>query len=438
MAKARDILGLNARNRLYLVYNTKRGRQVADSKLLTKKKLAKADLPTPKVLAVFKNVSDVNNFAWEDLPDNFVLKPASGYGGGGIIIIKKKAKWAGEWRLMDDSIIKTSDLRLRALDILAGQYSLHNLPDEAFIEERIKVSKLFRKYAFHGTPDVRVLVFNKVPVLAMLRLPTPESGGKANLHQGALAVGIDLATGITTYGAKTFGTRNCRFLKYIPWTKKKINGLKIPNWNQILTLAVRCQEAVPQLGFLGVDIVFDKEHGPVVLELNARPGLWIQIANRVPLKKRLERVEGLEVRDADHGVRIARALFAARFADRVMAAEGVKTLGIHEEVKIKAADGKRVPVMARVDTGAFRSSIDRDLAKKLGLLAKKNILWERRYAYRSAAGRQSRPVIGLTMWLAGRRIKTSASVANRAKMKTPLLVGRNDLAGFLVRGEKEK
>lgn len=434
MAKARHVLGLNARNRLYLIYNTRRGRQIADSKLLTKKKLAKADLPTPKVLAVFKTADDVHQFPWESLPDNFVLKPASGYGGVGIIIVKKKAKWAGEWRLMDDSIIRTSDLRLRALDILAGQYSLHNLPDEAFVEERIKVSKLFQKYAFHGTPDIRVLVFNKVPVLAMLRLPTPESGGKANLHQGALAVGVDLATGITTYGVKTSGTSSCQYIRHIPWTKKKINGLKIPNWNQILTLAVRCQEAIPSLGYLGVDIVFDKEHGPVILELNARPGLWIQSANQVRLKKRLERVEGLEVKDAEHGVRIAKALFAARFADRVMAEEGIKILNVEEEVKIRAADGKRIPVMARIDTGAFRSSIDRDLAKELGLLIPKNVLWKDRFRYRSVHGVRPRPVIGLTFWLAGRRIKSSASTANRSKMKHRILIGRNDLKGFLVRG----
>ncbi|PJC27930.1 alpha-L-glutamate ligase-like protein, partial [Candidatus Shapirobacteria bacterium CG_4_9_14_0_2_um_filter_39_11] len=312
MAKTSSILGLNARNRLFLSLNKKFGRRIADSKLLTKKILGKYGLPTPKLYAVFTNPGEVFDFPWETLPDNFVLKPSSGFGGEGIVIVKKKAKWAGEWYLMDGSIINIGELRLRSLDILAGQYSLHNLPDKAFVEERIKIAKIFRKYAFQGTPDVRVIVFNKVPVMAMLRLPTAQSKGKANLHQGAIGVGIDLATGITTYGVV-----NGQWIKYIPGTKIKVNGLKLPFWDNILTLAIKTQEVIPKLGYLGVDIVIDEDRGPMVLELNARPGLEIQNANLAPLKKRLERVEGLEVRDAEHGVKIAKTLFAERFADRV-------------------------------------------------------------------------------------------------------------------------
>jgi alpha-L-glutamate ligase-like protein len=430
MLKTDSILGMNARNRLYLVYNPKKGRRIADSKLLTKKRLQAVGIPTPQVLAVFKTAKDIFDFNWLTLPDNFVLKPCSGYGGQGVVVVKKKAKWAGEWRLMDDSVINVADLRLWALNILAGEYSLHNLPDFAFVEERIKIRKIFWRYAYQGTPDIRVIVFNKVPVLAMLRLPTPESQGKANLHQGAIGVGIDVATGITGFGI-------CRgkIIKEIPWTKRKINGLKIPFWNIILTLAVRCQEKIPELGFAGVDIVLDKDRGPMVLELNARPGLEIQNANLIPLKRRLERVEGLEVINAEHGMRIAKALFAGRYADRIMAQEGLKILKTSEEIKVISPGKKAFPVSARIDTGAFRSSIDKGLAKKLGLLKKTNILWREgeKYAYRSAQGRQSRPIIAFNFWLAGRKIKSSASVADRTKVKHLVLIGRNDLGGFLVR-----
>jgi len=173
----------------------------------------------------------------------------------------------------------------------------------------------------------------------------------------------------------------------------------------------------------------------VIVELNARPGLWAQEANQTPLRKRLERVEGLDVRDAEHGVKIARALFAARFADRVMAKEGLKILETNEIIKLKGLNGQRPSVLAKIDTGACRSSIDVNLAESLDLLVKDNVLWERKYVYKSAAGRQSRPVIGLTLWLGGRKIKTSASVANREKLKCPVLIGRNDLAGFLIKVE---
>lgn len=429
MLNASAILGMNARNRRYLGYNKRSGRKIADSKLLGKKRLTKFGLPVPQTLAVFKTPQDVYHFSWETLIDNFVLKPCSGYGGEGIIIVKKRAKWAGEWRLMDDSIVNIGDLRLRALDILAGQYSLHNLPDQAFVEERIKIRKIFRRYVFHGTPDIRVIVFNKVPVLAMLRLPTPESGGKANLHQGAIAVGIDLATGITTNGI-------CKgkILRYIPWTKRKINGLKMPEWNKILTLAVRCQEAVPTLGFIGVDIVLDKDRGPLILEMNARPGLEIQNANLVPLRRRLERVEGLEVRDADHGVRIAKALFAERFSDRVMAEEGIKTIGVWETIKILSAKKEKIEIQAKIDTGAWKSSIDKDLASKLGLLKKSNVLWTK--VYKGSLGAEKRRVINLSFYLAGRKIETIANVAKRKNLRSSLIIGRRDLEGFLIKPGK--
>ncbi|HUV42456.1 MAG TPA: sugar-transfer associated ATP-grasp domain-containing protein [Patescibacteria group bacterium] len=429
MAKTYYLLGKNARNQVYLRFNKKRGRKIADSKLLTKKILSRHNLPHPKLYAVFETIEDLNNFQWEKLPGNFVVKPSRGLGGDGILVIKKKGKWAGEWYLMGDEKIDISQIRQHILDIFAGRFSLHNLPDKAFVEERVKIHPIFKRYTYRGTPDIRIIVFNKVPVMAMLRLPTPESRGKANLHQGAIGVGIDLATGITTYGFY-----NGRRVKLIPGTKKKINGLKLPFWEETLILAVKIQEVVSQLGFFGVDIILDKEKGPMILELNARPGLDIQNANLAPLRGRLARVEGLTVDGAEKGVKIAQDLFAERFADKVLAKKGAKIINVLEEVKIKAANKKTVSVLAKIDTGALRSSIDKKLAEELGLLTPENTIFTR--YYQSALGkRKERKVISLTFYLKGRRIKTSASVTRRSHLKTPFLVGLRDLMGFLVRPE---
>jgi len=421
-----NVLGLNARNRLFLSSNKKEGRRIADSKLLTKRLLRKNHLPTPAILAIFRNPKDIMDFPWETLPENFVLKPSKGFGGQGVMMVKKKAKWAGEWYLMDNSLVRIEDLRFHALEILSGRFSLHNGSDVAFIEERIKIQKIFAKYVWHGAPDIRVIVFNKVPVAAMLRLPTRASRGKSNLHQGAIGVGVDLATGITTHGVL-----EGHFIKYIPETKRKINGLKVPNWSNILTLAVQTQEAVPALGYLGVDIVLDKNRGPMILELNARPGLEIQNANRAPLKKRLERIEGLEVKDAEHGVRIAKSIFAERFADRVMAEEGIKTIDVWETVKVLAGDRKKFEVKAKIDTGAWKTSIDKDLAENLGIMKTSNILWTK--IYKSSLGEEKRQVINLTFFLAGRKIETIANIATRKNLRTSLIIGRRDLEGFLIK-----
>lgn len=433
--KLSEILGLNARTALFSYETNPRfAKKIADSKLLTKKILKRGGIPVPEIYKKFKKAREVFEFDWERSPSAFALKPSRGLGGEGIIIVKKKLNTNGRinWMTTQKRIVTVEDLKLHTLDILEGAFSLDNEPDIAYIEEYVGRHKAFRKYSFRGTPDIRVVVYNKVPVMAMLRLPTKESGGRANLHQGAIAVGIDIATGITTH-AHLHNT----YIKFKPGTNKKLHGIKIPNWTKILEMAVNCQIAAG-VGYLGADIILHPEKGPMVLEINSQPGLKIQLANKAGLRLRLERVKDLNVRDAEHGVKIAKVLFTERFADRVKAEEGIKILKGIEKVKIYTPNKKAVSVNARIDTGAIRSSIDRKLAEDLGLLAEDNILFKRGYAYRSAHGKQSRPVIGLTLRVAGRKIKTSASVANRKRLSTPLLIGRNELTGFFVNPGEER
>jgi hypothetical protein len=60
----------------------------------------------------------------------------------------------------------------------------------------------------------------------------------------------------------------------------------------------------------------------------------------------------------------------------------------------------------------------------------RKILWYKNAL--SALGTEKRPVIDIIFWLAGRRIKTVATVANRKDMTYPMIIGRSDLVGFLV------
>ncbi|MCJ7805627.1 alpha-L-glutamate ligase-like protein [Patescibacteria group bacterium] len=424
--KLSSILGLNARTQLFSYrYNTRKGKKIADSKLQTAKILKVTGIPHPVIYKKFHKLSDINEFGWNTLPDSFALKPSRGLGGEGIVVVKKRAGDGNGWITTQRARVTIDDLKLQALDILEGAYSMGNEPDVAFVQEYVGRHKAFRRYAYRGTPDIRIIVFNKVPIMAMLRLPTKESGGRANLHQGAIGVGVDIATGITT---KAIWHGN--LIKFKPGTERKLNGIKVPEWTKILETAVRAQMA-SGLGYLGVDIVLHPEKGPMVLELNAQPGLQIQLANMAGLKKRVERVEDLEVRDAEHGVRIAKALFAERFSDRVKAEEGIKTVSVWETIKIVSAKGEKVEVKAKIDTGAWKTSIDETLAKNLGILGKSNVLWTQ--LYKSGLGQEKRKVISLTFYLAGRRINTLANVAHREHLRSPVIIGRRDLVGFLVK-----
>ncbi|MDD4026803.1 MAG: sugar-transfer associated ATP-grasp domain-containing protein [Candidatus Shapirobacteria bacterium] len=451
LKKYRQFLTKNERNKIYLRKNSASGKAIADSKFRTKRTISKAGVSVPKLIARFKTEQDLAKFRWEDLEGNFVIKPESGYGGEGIIIVRKRGKWAGEWQKMNGEIVKSYDLNLHCQEILAGKYSLHAMPDRVLVEERIKIHPMFLSLTKAGTPDIRVIVYNNVPVMAMFRVPTEKSGGKANLQQGAMGLGIDLASGITTFGIEGKGEEVYRIHDYGKKKKRKVNGIKIPFWREILETAINCQKAIPSLGFMGVDVVLDKEKGPMVLEVNARPGLSIQICNKAGLKLRMEKVDEIMVRSVDHAITLSKYLFGESFFEKIEEKEKKQTVSPIEVIKVKIPKGFKpflqkspiikqgkhrvVEVRAKVDTGAFRSSIDRNLAEKLGLLSKDRILYYRNY--KSSLGKHhDRPVIGITFWLNESKVVTAVNVADRNKLRTKFLLGRKDLGGFLVSAKK--
>jgi len=371
----KKLLGMNARNLDYIrPYNHKKAKLVADDKILSKRVLKKAGLPVPRLIAKIKTAEELEKFDWSSLPGSFALKPNRGFGGEGIVVVygrKKPARNASRsdagggrtdaWVKANGDLVTVDDLESHIRNIIDGSFSLSNTPDIAFFEERLTLLKLFKPYAFKGIPDIRVIVFNKVPVMAMLRLPTKESGGKANLQQGAIGVGIDLATGTTTTAVLGKG----RHIEYVPGTRMLLSGIRIPYWKDILKFAVQAQE-VSGLGFLGADVAIDKERGPVFLELNARPGLSIQVANLAGLKERLERVKGIKIKNIERGVRVGMDLFGGEIEEEVEEISGKKVIGAVEKVKFVGKNGKEVEVEAKIDTGAMSTSIDVELARELG------------------------------------------------------------------------
>lgn len=423
MAVSKTILGMNARNFLYIrPHNKPSAKRRADDKLETKKILLAFDIPTPSLLATFYTSQDVRNFDWSKLPaDGFAIKPARGYGGGGILAFKK---WDGDSGITVAGETYTSkQLSSHIFDLLDGAYSLQYLPDKAFIEKLITPHPFFKKIAPIGLTDIRIIVFHNIPVMAMMRIPTQQSGGKANLQQGAVATGIDMRTGITSHALY-----HNHFIKRLPDAKVKAAGIKIPDWDKLLLLAAKTQEA-SGLGFTGVDLVVDAQRGPMVLEINARPGLKIQNANLASLRTRLERVEGMDITTPERGVEVAKSLFAESFSEKVKT--GPKILPVIYPVTIKYKDTLKT-IQAKLDTGAYRTSIDTYLAKQLGIPISDNKIY-----IKSASGRAYRQTVQLNFELAGKKITTTASVVNRSYMKYQMIVGRMDLKGFLIDPELE-
>jgi alpha-L-glutamate ligase-like protein len=169
----------------------------------------------------------------------------------------------------------------------------------------VEFDPIFDAISYQGVPDIRIVVFLGVPVMSMVRLPTRKSDGKANLHKGAIGAGVDIATGMTLNAVwdNIVATEH-------PDTGAPIRGTQIPGWDSLLNLASKCYE-ITGLGYQGVDIVLDRNKGPLLLELNVRPGLNIQIANNAGLIPRLDLVksEHLNLHNVSERVLFAREHF---------------------------------------------------------------------------------------------------------------------------------
>ena len=279
--KAQGVLGINARNADFLLpANQRRLYPLVDDKLQTKQLAIRAGIAVPELYHVIQSYGQMDRVL-ELLKDRreFVIKPAHGSGGEGIIVIVGNRN--GKYRLVDGCTITQEELKFHLSSCLSGIYSLGGRQDSVLVEHRVHSDPIFQRVSYHGVPDIRIIVFHGIPTMAMVRLPTRQSHGKANLHQGAIGVGIDLATGKTL-----LGVCENEIVSEHPDTGYEIADIEIPHWRAIMELGVRSYE-LTGLQYQGVDIVLDEQQGPLILELNARPGLNIQIANRAGLRLRL-------------------------------------------------------------------------------------------------------------------------------------------------------
>lgn len=292
------MLGMNKRNGDYISkYNPRKYYPLVDDKLKTKQLAIDAGIAVPKLYGVISIEHQIDTLSTIlGTLDDFVIKPSQGSGGEGILIVEGRTK--DGYRKHNGMALTDAEVGHHISNILSGMYSLGGKPDKALIEQRVEFSSAFSDISYQGVPDIRTIVFRGIPVMSMIRLPTRASDGKANLHQGAIGVGIDIATGLTKKGVWRES-----IVTHHPDTGVSIEGFTIPYWESIMSLSSSCYELV-SLGYIGVDIVLDANHGPLILEVNARPGLSVQIANQQGLLPNLQAVEKLRNIPADISARL--------------------------------------------------------------------------------------------------------------------------------------
>ena len=305
--RALGILGINRRNAAYTLEHNRRSLfPLVDDKLATKQLCREAGIPVPELLAVARTHREAQGLVERvrEFP-SFVVKPARGAMGNGILVLEWSKGVLHRGRRRFDE----ADLVYHAAGIVSGLYSLAGHTDVAVVEERLTIDPAFDELVADGVPDLRVIVYRGVPVMAMLRLPTRQSDGRANLHQGAVGAGVDLSS-----GRLLSAIQNDRRTRHSPDTGAEIEGFQVPNFEASVDCAIRATDPTG-LGYVGADVVVDASKGPVILELNARPGLAIQLANGAGLRPRLDRVDTWLSERGDEPIAAAeRAAFGSALA----------------------------------------------------------------------------------------------------------------------------
>ncbi len=346
------ILGNNARNLLYIKkFNDKKGIRLANNKLQTKDFLIERGIPFAKTYGIIRNRKELYEFDFAYLPrKNFVVKPNHGSKGQWVYIVKyveeqtsetittpipweknipqTQGKFQKRWdtikkiffQKFDDQhhhgkyqigneLLTDQEFRRRLLDILDGKYSMTLGWDSIIIEEKLIAGELFKDFCEYGLADIRVIVFNLVPVATMIRVPTKDSGGKANLAQWGLWFGIEVGSGKIT----SLLWRNKIYKMKFPKKFAHFQNKKLPYWNDILFLSSKVQYFV-NLGYLALDRVITGEW-PKLLEINARAWLEVQKVSDTKLKNVLNKIADLKIIDPEKWVEIAKSLFTPEKSD---------------------------------------------------------------------------------------------------------------------------
>lgn len=264
-------LGMNARNDLIERVNPGEAIFRVNQKYQTKQDLEAAGIPVSPTIALIRDRLELRDFDWSSLPDAWALKPNCGMAGGGIVLATERDSDGDGWRTGSGEQLTRQDIEDHLHLILEGEFSMSGLEmDVGFFEPLIEPHEVLADLVPYGLPDIRIICKDDQPVLAMTRLPTEESEGRANLHQKAIGAGIDLEMGKLTQAYL-----EDEYIETHPDTGRTFEGVQIPYWSEILDAASACSEAT-RLGYLGADIVIDKERGPLIIEVNAHPGLEIQ------------------------------------------------------------------------------------------------------------------------------------------------------------------
>ena len=200
-----------------------------------------------------------------DRVDVAVLKPVFGAGGRGVSIVSR-GDGAAPFEVNGEPYSREALARL--VDTL----------DQSLVTEYVDQSAFMDDLYPRSTNSVRILTMwdyeaeEPFVALAFVRVGSEASAPLDNLHQGGLLVGVDRETG-DLVGASAISDMNAPSVEPIethPTTGARLVGRTIPDWESISDEVVKMASGVPQLPYIGWDVL-PTDDGFKVLEINSAP-----------------------------------------------------------------------------------------------------------------------------------------------------------------------
>lgn len=281
--------------------NPKELHVLVDDKLLFYQHCLAHELPTPKIIGVVgrrthaspdQEITHIGSLAElrimiESGPRELFVKPVDRAHGNGAFIIRR---FDGHFYFgQPEREGSLEDLYRYLNDILKDETAL-------LIQPRIQADPgILRISSVNGLATIRIVTAmmdgNPTILYACVRLPvgTNITDNFSSGKSGNLAVAIDIETGALSKG--WYSVRNdwpvMKATSTHPSTGQTICGTLIPQWPEVVDLALRAQKAIPGLKSVGWDIAVT-EGGVTLIEANDTYGVAIlQVAYQRGLRSEL-------------------------------------------------------------------------------------------------------------------------------------------------------
>ncbi|HKY07023.1 MAG TPA: sugar-transfer associated ATP-grasp domain-containing protein [Candidatus Binatia bacterium] len=256
-------------------------RKLSQNKIAEKAIITLFDLPTPRFVGrlaaacgvdaqgrPLRNAGELASLIRKCMVERLVFKKLEGYGGKGVRIARFRI--AGE-NLCAAALTARNNEYVPLEDYCRSVLALGEDSDW-LVEEYLEQHPVMAGLNPLSVNTVRIWIYSRprsesTVVTAYVRIGRGDMYVD-NASSGGIVAPLELATGTLRAAQDAYAER--RLYPCHPDHGNAIEGVVVPDWSGVQSLAKRVLGVFPNLRFAGLDIAIGR-NGPVVLELNVSP-----------------------------------------------------------------------------------------------------------------------------------------------------------------------